>query len=276
VQVIEGIPLVSAGSARGRGLHLSPDAIGFFTLLRRETYRFIVLPNQTIVPPLVSALLYVTIFGYAIGSRIADVSGVPYVTYIFPGLVMMNAINGAYANTTTSLFIARNELFIQDLLVSPLSHLEMVLAYTLGGAARGMLVGLSTLGVGYAVLGVHLHDPIATLFFLLTSSLAFAALGNIIGLWAERWDDVAICLNYVVTPLVFLGGVFYSIGMLPPGWRAANQLNPIFFLVNGFRHGILGIHDAGIGLCAAVAMALAGGLFTVAVVLFKRGYKLRA
>jgi len=250
--------------------------IGFLTLLRREIYRFIVLPNQTIVPPLVSALLYVLVFGYAIGSRIAHVSGAPYVTYIFPGLVMMNAINGAYANTTTSLFIARNELFIQDLLVSPLSHLEMVLAYTLGGAVRGMLVGLSTLAVGYLTLGVHLHDAAATVFFLAISSLAFAALGNIVGLWAERWDDVAICLNYVVTPLVFLGGVFYSIDMLPPGWQAANRMNPIFFLVNGFRHGILGIQDAGTGLCAIVGIALASALFAIAVTLFHRGYKLRA
>src|SRR5688572_28575454 len=114
----------------------------------------------------------------------------------------------------------------------------MVLAYTLGGAVRGVLVGICTLVVGWAAIGVHLHDVPATVFFLVISSLAFAALGNIVGLWAERCDDVAICLYYVVTPLVFLGGVFYSIDMLPAGWRAANQLNPIFFLVIGFRHGI--------------------------------------
>ncbi|HKY33318.1 MAG TPA: ABC transporter permease [Candidatus Polarisedimenticolia bacterium] len=253
-----------------------PDLAGFLTLLRRETYRFIVLPNQTIVPPLVSAVLYVLIFGYAIGSRIAEVGGAPYIVYIFPGLVMMNAINGAYANTTTSLFIARNELFIQDLLVSPLSHWEMVLAYTLGGAARGVLVGAATLLVGWGILVVHVHSVAATLFFLAVSSLAFAALGNIVGLWAERWDDVAICLNYVVTPLVFLGGVFYSIEMLPGGWREASRLNPIFFLVSGFRHGILGAADAKPALCAAVGTALFGVLFAAAVALFRKGYKLKA
>ena len=249
---------------------------GFLTLLRREVYRFIVLPNQTVVPPLVSAALYILIFGYAIGSRITDVEGASYIVYIFPGLVMMNAVNGAYANTTTSIFIARHELFIQDLLVSPLSYLEMVLAYTLGGAVRGILVGLSTLLMGYAILGVHIHHLGATLFFLAISSLTYAALGNIVGLWAERWDHVAIYLNYVITPMVFLGGVFYSLKMLPPGWRMANLLNPIFFTVSGFRYGILGLSDVSPALCALVGTALFGVLFTVSVILFQRGYKLRA
>lgn len=252
------------------------DLVGFFALLRREIYRFIVLPNQTVVPPLVSAALYIVIFGYAIGSRITAVEGAPYIVYIFPGLVMMNAVNGAYANTTTSIFIARHELFIQDLLVSPLSYLEMVLAYTLGGAVRGMVVGLSTLLMGYAILGVHIHHLGATLFFLAISSLTYAALGNIVGLWAERWDHVAIYLNYVITPMVFLGGVFYSLKMLPPGWRMANLLNPIFFTVSGFRYGILGLTDVSPALCALVGTALFGVLFAISVILFQRGYKLRA
>lgn len=253
----------------------SPGLTGFTALLRREVYRFIVLPNQTIVPPLVSAALYVVIFGYAIGSRISDIQGASYIVYIFPGLVMMNAVNGAYANTTTSLFIARHELFIQDLLVSPISYLEMVLAYTLGGAVRGMIVGLSTLLMGYAILGVHIHHVGATLFFLGISSLTYAALGNIVGLWAERWDHVAIYLNYVITPMVFLGGVFYSLRMLPPGWQRANLLNPIFFTVSGFRYGILGLSDVSPGLCALVGAALFLALFAVSVRLFQRGYKLR-
>jgi len=252
------------------------DLVGFMALLRREIYRFIVLPNQTLVPPVVSAALYVLIFGYAIGSRIKEVEGVSYIVYIFPGLVMMNAVNGAYANTTTSLFIARHELFIQDLLVSPLSYLEMVLAYTLGGAVRGVLVGLATLLMGYAILGVHIRHLWATLFFLAISSLTYAAFGNIVGLWAERWDHVAIYLNYVITPMVFLGGVFYSLKMLPPGWQEANLLNPIFFTVSGFRYGILGLSDVNPAICVLVGLALFGLLFTVSVMLFQRGYKLRA
>lgn len=249
---------------------------GFLTLLRREIYRFIVLPNQTLVPPLVSAALYVLIFGHAIGSSINAINGIPYVLFIFPGLVMMNAVNGAYANTTTSLFIARHELFIQDLLVSPLSYLEMVLAYTLGAALRGVLVGLATLVMGFAMTGVHIHHLGATLFFLVVTSLTFAAFGNIVGLWAERWDHVAIYLNYVVTPMIFLGGVFYSLSMLPAAWQKVNLINPIFFAVNGFRYGILGVTDISPLVSAAVGLSLFAALFCISVVLFNRGYKLRA
>jgi ABC-2 type transport system permease protein len=268
----------SSGSIAGAGAAPTrrAEAIGFLALLRRECYRFLVLPNQTIVPPLINALLYVLVFGYAIGSRIKEIDGVPYITYIFPGLVMMNAINGAYANNTTSLFVARHELFIQDLLVSPLSYLEMVLAYTLGGAMRGFVVGALTLLVGFALLGVHMHHAGATLYFLAVSSLACAAFANIVGLYSERWDHVAIYLNYVITPLVFLGGVFYSLKMLPPSVQTANLLNPIFYTVNGFRYGILGISDVGAGICALVGLVLFVIPFAISVSLFRRGYKLRA
>jgi len=253
-----------------------PDVTGFFTLLRREIYRWVVLPNQTIAPPILNAALYVLIFGYAIGSRISVIDGIPYITYIFPGLVMMNVVNGAYANTTTSLFIARHELFIQDLLVSPLSYLEMALAYTLGGTIRGLVVGGGTLLLGYTFLGVHMHHLGATLYFMTISALACAAFGNIIGLYSERWDHVAIYLNYVINPLVFLGGVFYSLKMLPAGWQTANLLNPIFYAVNGFRYGILGISDVSPAGSAFVGLALFVILFAVSVTLFRRGYKLRA
>jgi ABC-2 type transport system permease protein len=248
---------------------------GFLTLLRREIYRFIILPNQTLIPPILNAALYILIFGYALGTRIREISGVPYILYIFPGLVMMGVVNGAYMNTCSSLFIARNEFFIQDLLVSPISYWEMVLAYTLGGAIRGFLVGLLTLLTGFTFLGVHLHNPAALLFFLFFSAVTAAAFGNIIGLWAEQWDHVAIYLNYVITPLVFLGGVFYSMEMLPSWWAYVHFFNPIFYIVNGLRYATLGVTDISPLACAAVTLALSGTLFGVAVELFRRGWKLR-
>ena len=249
---------------------------GFATLLRREIYRFIVLPNQTLVPPLLNAVLYILVFGYALGPRIREIDGVVYITFIFPGLVMMNVVNGSYANSSTSLFISRNELFIQDLLVSPISYMEMVLAYILGGALRGILVGMATLLVGYAILGVHIHSLGWTLFFLGISALASAALGNVVGLWADRWEHVAIWLNYAITPLVFLGGVFYSVEMLPDLWKKLIFLNPIFYIVNGFRHGILGISDISPVAAASAAGIVFLVLFVFSVELFRRGYKLRA
>ncbi len=253
-----------------------PDLVGFLTLLRREVLRFVILPNQTLVPPIINAALYILIFGFALGTRIREVAGVPYILFIFPGLVMMGVVTGAYMNNSSSLFISRNEMFIQDLLVSPLSYWEMVLAYTLGGAFRGFLVGLLTLVTGWAFLGFHLHDPAAMLFFMLVSAIMSAALGTIVGLWAEQWDHVAIWLNYAVTPLVFLGGVFYSLDMLPPLWRTLNLMNPIYFMVNGFRYATLGVEEIGPLPSAAVTFVLSAVLFVWAVALFKRGWKLRA
>ena len=253
----------------------SSDLVGFFTLLRREVVRFIILPNQTLIPPILNAGLFILVFGFALGSRIREVSGVPYILYIFPGLVMMGVVNGAYLNNCSSLFISRNELFIQDLLVSPISYGEMVLAFTLGGALRGFLVGLLTLLTGFLFLGIHLANPLALLFFLVTSALLCGAFGIIIGLWAEAWDHVAIYLNYVITPLVFLGGVFYSQEMLPPVWRNLNLLNPIFHMVNGFRYGTIGVYDVSPLASAGMTFGLAVLLFAIAVELFRRGWKLR-
>jgi len=254
----------------------SQDITGFLALLRREIYRFTVLPHQTLIPPLVSTALYVVIFGFALGSRIREIAGVGYVVYIFPGLVMMAVINGAYQNSMVSLFISRNEMFIQDVLVSPLSYWEMSLAYTLGGALRGFIVGGLTLAMGYALLGIRVADFGVTLFFLLISSLTYAAFGNLVGLWAQRWDHVAMTLNYIITPLVFLGGVFYSIEMLPGAWREANLLNPIFYTVNGFRQGILGITEFDTRTCALVSAGIFAVMFALSVHLFRRGYNRRA
>lgn len=265
---------VSGPAAAAPSRH--PDLVGFLTLLRRETLRFVILPNQTLVPPIINAALYILVFGFALGTRIREVAGVPYILFIFPGLVMMGVVTGAYMNNSSSLFISRNEMFIQDLLVSPLSYWEMVLAYVLGGAFRGFLVGLLTLVTGWSFLGFHLHHPFAMIFFMVASALMSAALGTIVGLWAEQWDHVAIWLNYAVTPLVFLGGVFYSLDMLPPAWRILNLMNPIYYMVSGFRYATLGVREMSPLASAIVTLAIGAALFGWSVDLFRRGWKLRA
>ena len=249
--------------------------VGFITLLRRELYRIVSLPNQTVFPPLVTAVLYLTIFGYAVGSHIPSINGVPYRDFIFPGIVMMTAVSAAYTNPTQSLFIARNEKFVQDILVSPLSYFEMALAYTLGGAIRGSLLGVLTLLIGVVGFGIPVSSWITTMFFLILSSLAFAAFGNVIGIWADRFDHIAISQNYILSPMVFLGGVFYSSWMLPPFWRALSYANPIFYTVAGFRSGIIGASEIGIIYSATVVSTLFTVLFIVSLMLFRCGYKLR-
>lgn len=247
----------------------------FWTLLRRELRRFLILPNQTIVPPILMTVLYILIFGYSIGSKIEPIQGHPYIVYILPGLIIMGVVNSGYSNSTTSLFIARYEDFIQDLLVSPLSYVKMVMAYILSSAARGMIVGVLTLAVGYVLILPPIHSPLLMLFYMLLTSATFGAYGILVGLWAERWDNMAIFLNYLITPLVFLGGVFYSIRSLPSPWQEVSLFNPLFYMVDGFRYGMLGTSSVSPWLSACILLGLLTFGVLIALYLFRIGWKLR-
>lgn len=247
----------------------------FWTLTKRELRRFLSLPNQTIFPAVLTALLYILIFGYSIGGSIREIQGHRYITYILPGLIMMGVINAGYSNSTTSLFIARYENFIQDLLVSPLSYMKIVLAYIIGATSRGLIVGTLTTIVGYLLVDVYAHSPVTMLLFLILTSSTFGAFGILVGLWAERWDNIAVFLNYLITPLVFLGGVFYSIQTLPPIWQTVSMFNPIFYMVDGFRYGMLGTSDLSPIISLTVTFGLFVALTSCAFYLFRIGWKLR-
>ncbi len=251
----------------------------FWTLTKRELRRFLSLPNQTLFPPVLMALLYILIFGFAIGDNIREVRGYPYIVYILPGLIMMGVINSGYQNATTSLFIARYENFIQDLLVSPLSYLKMVVAYIVGAMTRGTIVGLLTLIVGLFLvdfpIGELIHSPLLMIVFMLLTAATFGAFGLLVGLWAERWDNIAVFLNYLITPLVFLGGVFYSIHTLPDPWARLSLVNPLFYMVDGFRYGMLGVSDVHPVWSVLVLLSLLVVSVSVAIYLFKIGWKLR-
>ncbi|MBW3660306.1 MAG: ABC transporter permease [Gemmatimonadetes bacterium] len=250
--------------------------IGFWTLTRREIGRFLTLWRQTVFPPILSALLYVVIFGEALGSRIREIDGWPYTEYILPGLAMMGALTSAYQNASSSLFIAKHEQYIEDLLVAPLAYWEVVLAYTLGSIVRGVIVGALILGVGVLAADLPIAHPGATIAFLFVVTMLLSCAGLIMALWAESWDHVMLLLNFLITPLVFLGGVFYSIEMLPPFWYAVSLFNPVFYMINGLRWGILGVADASPAGSFLLSAALAGILFAWTVRLFKVGYKLKA
>lgn len=247
----------------------------FVTLLRRELRRFLILPNQTIVPPILTAVLYIMIFGFSLGSRINTIQGHPYIVYILPGLIMMGVINSGYSNSTTSLFIARYENFIQDLLVSPLSYLKMVSAYILSSMTRGLIVGTLTLAVSYVLLDVPLYAPGIMVTFLVLTAATFGAFGILVGLWAERWDHMAIFLNYLITPLVFLGGVFYDVQSLPSPWYQVSLFNPLFYMVDGFRYGMLGTSTLSPWVSGSVLVALLFLGTSLSLYLFKIGWKLR-
>jgi ABC-2 type transport system permease protein len=251
-------------------------AIGFWTLTRREVGRFLRLWRQTVFPPILSALLYILIFGEALGSRIREIEGWSYTEYILPGLAMMGVMTSAYQNSSSSLFVARLEEYIHDVLIAPLSYWEIVLAYTLGAMVRGLVVGVMILGTGIVAADLPIEHAGYVLACLLAVSMLLSCAGLIMALWAESWDQVQLLLNFVITPLVFLGGVFYSIEMLPSPWREVSLFNPIFYMINSLRYGVLGVADASPAFSLTLSLALAAGLFGLTVFLFRIGYRLKS
>lgn len=251
-------------------------AIGFWTLTRRETGRFMALWKQTVFPPILSALLYVLIFGEALGSRIRLIDGFGYTEYILPGLAMMGVLTSAYSNSSTSLFVARHERYINDILVAPMAYWEIVSAYTLGAMARGLIVGVLILAVGLVTTDMPLEHPVVVIVTLAAVSMVLSCAGILMALWSDSWDQVALLLNFIITPLVFLGGVFYSIRMLPPFWQDVSLFNPIFYMINALRYGVLGVADASPAFSVALSIALALASLALSVHLFRIGYGLKS
>lgn len=249
--------------------------IGFQSLVWREIVRFLTVFSQTLFPPLVSSFLYIFIFGFSVGARIPDIHGVPYLNFMIPGLLMMYVIEGSYANTSSSLFISRWANYIEELLVTPLSYFEMVFAILIGGLVRSMVIATGVFLVSLFFVPFEITHPAVMVFFLIFVSLIFSSAGIIVALFAEEFEHLTIATTFVITPLIFLGGVFHSIEMVPPALRGLTVFNPIFYMVNGMRYGMLGRSDAPIVLSAALVVALFFALFSWAVYLFRTGFKLR-
>lgn len=252
------------------------NIIGFRTLLFRECHRFLRLWNQTLVPPLVTCVLYILIFGYSLGSQIrGDVVGVPYLHFLIPGLVMMNIISSAYGNTSSSLYIARFQGNIQELLVSSMSNTEIVLGLILGGVARGMVVGLGLAVICIGMAGFGLAHAFVALYFMLTVSFTFSCAGFLSAIWAQDFDRLSLFQTYILTPLTYLGGVFFSVDMLPGVWRNVALANPILYFVNGLRYGFLGVSDVGLVGAMIGAFLVAAVLFAACLHLFRIGYNIK-
>jgi ABC-2 type transport system permease protein len=247
----------------------------FRTLLSREVLRFTRVWMQTIIPPLLTSLLYVVVFGVALGVRIREVDGIPYLEYILPGVALMSLITGSQMNSSWSVFDAKRERYIDEVLISPMSDLQIALAYSLGGTLRGLAMGIGVFVVGAPFVGISVEHPGLLLLIGVLSSFTFSSLGTMVGALATRIDHISFLSNVVIQPLAFLGGVFYSVDMLPPALRVATLFDPIFHMVDAARYAALETSDLNPYPTLAVVLLLAALSFCGAWWAISRGPNLR-
>lgn len=255
---------------------LAEKYIAFKTIVIKEVLRFSRIWVQTVLPPVITTALYFVIFGHLIGSRIGEMDGHPYMEFIVPGLIMMAVITNSYSNVVSSFYGSKFQRHIEELMVSPVPPYLVVLGFVAGGLARGLTVGIAVTAVSMVFADFRILHPFIMLSVVLLTSALFALGGFINGVFAKSFDDISIVPTFVLTPLTYLGGVFYSISMLPEFWQHASLANPILYMVNAFRYGILGITDIDIGLSYFIVVGFVIVLFGISVVLLRRGYGIRS
>jgi ABC-2 type transport system permease protein len=248
---------------------------GLLWLCEREVVRFLKLWMQTLIAPVMSSLLFIVVFGLALGDNIADVGGVPYKQFIVPGLVAQAILTAAFSNNSSTVFQARSDRFINDVLSSPLRWWEVNIGLAIGGVVRGLLTGVLLLLLAIAMTGIGVERPLVLVVATVLVLIAFAQLGVIAGIYAKSWDFMAFVTSLVILPLSFLGGIFYSVDRLPPAWEAVSHVNPIFYLVQAFRIGFVGQGDVPTWLALLVLLVLAAGLSWWCAWLFRTGHRLK-
>ena len=249
--------------------------VGLYTLIRREVGRFFSVYRQTVLPGLISSALYILIFGFTLEQRISEIQGVSYTLFILPGLIMMNTLTNATANTSSPMLQMKLLQQLPDLLTAPLSGLEISLAYIIGGAVRGTVNGILVLCLGVFLIDFQVQDIIGTIGFIVLVSWAFASMGLILGQLAENWDQMAMMQNFFLTPLSFLGGIFYSIHMLPDWAQNLSFANPIYYMINGIRFTMLGVSDSPVNASFWMALLLTVLFTTAAILLMQSGKKIK-
>ena len=249
---------------------------GLVWLARREVLRVYKTWTQTVLAPVVSSILFILVFGLSLGSRIREVAGVPYVIYIVPGLITMAMVQAAYNNNSSSIFQARYDRFVHDVLSAPMRPWQMNLGFNLGGMVRALAIGLALLALAVPITGIGVAHPLVLLLAVALGLVLFSALGIVIGIFAETFDHSTFFVNIVVLPLAFLGGVFYSVGQLPSPWQELSHVNPVFYLVDSIRYGFLGASDVSPWLSLAVVAALAIPAYGWSQWLFSSGRRLKA
>lgn len=256
-------------------MNLKLNLVALQTIVRKEMVRVLRIWVQTIVPPAITMTLYFIIFGNLIGSRIGTMDGFDYMQYIAPGLIMMSVITNSYGNVVSSFFGAKFAGHVEEMLVSPMSNASIVLGHVAGGVLRGVLVGVLVTVIALFFTRLELQHPLITVSIVLLSSIVFALAGFINAVFARKFDDISIVPTFVLTPLTYLGGVFYSISLLSEPWRTISLANPILYMVNAFRYGILGTSDISISTAYALLVFFAVLLFIVCLQLMQRGVGVR-
>jgi ABC-2 type transport system permease protein len=260
------VTAAGAGAARWRGVA---------ALAEREVLRVLRLWTQTIAPPVVAAVLFIVVFGVALGSSIRVIDGVAYERFIVPGLVLMGVATSAFGNNATSIYQARNDGFIEDPASSPMSPPQLLVGYLSGGVVRSLLIGVLTLATARAFVDYPVDQPLVLAAALVGTSIAFSALGTVVGLHSTGWEQQNVVGNLVIQPLVFLGGVFYSIDALAEPWRTLSHADPIFYMVVAARQGMLGGAEVSVGLSLGVTLGLAAAMLAWAHWTFVRGVGIR-
>tara|TARA_B100000780_G_C21098729_1_gene443276 strand:- start:327 stop:1106 length:780 start_codon:yes stop_codon:yes gene_type:complete len=249
--------------------------IAFSTLFMKETRRFLRIWPQTLLPPAITMTLYFVIFGNLIGSRIGQMSGFDYMEYIAPGIIMMAVINNSYTNVASSLYSAKFQSHIEELLIAPIPNYLILAGYVSGGVARGLLVGLIVTIVSLFFTTIPIQNLLITISMIVLSAVMFALGGFINAIYAKSFDEIAIIPTFILTPLTYLGGIFYSIDLLPNFWQQASLFNPILYMVNAFRYGMLGVSDIPISIAFAIILFCITALSWFALSLLSKGTGIR-
>ncbi len=249
--------------------------LGFFTLYKKEIFRFLKVTVQTIVSPLVTALLFLAVLSLAIGNERGGALGFPFITFLAPGLIAMQIIQQAFSHTSSSIMIGKIQGNIVDVLYAPLSPTEVTLATILAGVTRSFIIAAVSIVVFHLIIGLEFHSFLMIFIYTFLGSFILAALGFIIGLWAEKFDNMASATNFIIVPLSFLSGTFYSIKKLPEILQKISEWNPFFYIIDGFRYGFLGVSDGSLKFGLLYLIVLSCLIWFASYILFKKGYKIK-
>jgi ABC-2 type transport system permease protein len=256
-------------------MNIALNLIAVRTVIRKEVVRVLRIWIQTIVPPAITMTLYFIIFGNLIGRRIGTMDGFDYMQYIAPGLIMMSVITSSYGNVVSSFFGAKFTRYLEEMLIAPMSNAAIIIGHVAGGVLRGMLIGILVTCIALFFTELDIAHPLIMITIVLLSSIVFALAGFINAVFASKFDDISIIPTFVLTPLTYLGGVFYSISMLPEFWQNVSKANPILYMVNAFRYGVLGVSDISIGYAYTILIAFVVVLFSACMFLMGRGIGIR-